>query len=65
MLPRLAASGRALFATNVVDPEAYLCIGMPLFFEFIAGQDEFGAEAAGALEQEQRELGEPGELVAH
>lgn len=51
-----------VFATNVIDPEAYLCMGMPLFFEFIAGQEEFGPEAAAALEQEQRELGESGEF---
>lgn len=51
-----------VFATNVIDPEAYLCMGMPLFLEFVAAQDEFGNEAAEALEQEQRELGESGEF---
>ena len=38
-----------VFATNVIDPEAYLCLGMPLFFEFVAAQEEFGPEAAEAL----------------
>jgi len=50
------------FATNRIDPQAYLCIGMPLFFEFVAAQEEFGPEAAAAMEQEQRELGESGEF---
>jgi ubiquinone/menaquinone biosynthesis C-methylase UbiE len=53
-----------VFATNAVDPQAYLCIGMPLFFEFIAAQEEFGPVTAEALEQEQRELGESGEFYA-
>jgi SAM-dependent methyltransferase len=57
----LAIEGH-VFATNVIDPQAYLCIGMPLFYEFIAAQEEFGPEAAEALEQEQRELGESGEF---
>ncbi|MGH2955112.1 MAG: methyltransferase domain-containing protein [Thermoanaerobaculia bacterium] len=51
-----------VFATNMIDPQAYLCIGMPLLYEFIAAQEEFGPEAAKALEQEQRELGESGEF---
>lgn len=37
-------------------------MGMPLFAEFIGSQGEFGPEAAKAWEQEQRELGERGEL---
>lgn len=51
-----------VFATNTIDPQAYLCMGMPRFFEFVGSQEEFGAEAAKALEEEQRELGERGEF---
>jgi arsenite methyltransferase len=51
-----------VFATNTIDPQSYLCMGMPLFFEFIASQEEFGPEATKSLEEEQRELGERGEF---
>jgi arsenite methyltransferase len=51
-----------VFATNMIDPQAYLCVGMASFYEFIAAQEEFGPEAAEGLEQEQRELGESGEF---
>jgi ubiquinone/menaquinone biosynthesis C-methylase UbiE len=53
-----------VFATNEIDPQAYICMGMPLLYEFIAAQDEFGPEQAKALEEEQRELGERGEFYA-
>jgi arsenite methyltransferase len=50
------------FATNTFDPEAFLCARMPSFFEFIAASERLGPEAARALEHEQRELAESGEL---
>lgn len=51
-----------VFATNAIDPQAYLCIGMPLFYEFIAGREEFGPEETKAFEKEQREHHERGEF---
>jgi arsenite methyltransferase len=51
-----------VFATNTIDTQAYLCMGMPLFFGFIAGQEKFGPEETKALENEQRELDERGEF---
>jgi arsenite methyltransferase len=53
-----------VFATNTIDPQSYLCIALPLFYEFIAAQDEFGPEEAKALEEEQRQLHERGEFYA-
>jgi ubiquinone/menaquinone biosynthesis C-methylase UbiE len=53
-----------VFATNWMDPEAYLCTGMPLFVDFVAAQGEFGPEEAKAFEQDQRELAERGEFYA-
>ena len=51
-----------VFASNAYDAEAYLCMGLPLFAEFIGSQEEFGPDAAKAWEEEQRELGERGEF---
>lgn len=51
-----------VFATNTIDPQAYLCMNMPLFLEFVGSQEAFGPEAAKALEKEQHELGERGEF---
>lgn len=50
------------FATNAIDPQAYLCIGWQLCGDFVAAQEGFGPEAAEALDREHRELGESGEL---
>jgi hypothetical protein len=35
---------------------------MPLFYEFVGSQEEFGPKAAKALEEEQRQLDERGEF---
>ena len=51
-----------VFATNEIDAQSYLCMGLPLFVEFIGSQEEFGPDAAKAWEEEQRELGERGEF---
>ncbi len=50
--------------TNTIDAQSYICMGMPLFVEFIASQEEFGPDAAKAWEEEQRRLGERGEFYA-
>jgi arsenite methyltransferase len=51
-----------VFATNAIDAESYICVGLPAFIEFIASQEEFGPDAAQAWEEEQRELGARGEF---
>ncbi len=53
-----------VFATNAIDPQSYIGMAMPVFFEFVASQEEFGPEAATALEAEARELDERGEFYA-
>ncbi len=51
-----------VFATNAFDAQSYLCMGLPLFAEFIGSQEEFGPDAAKAWKEEQRELGARGEF---
>ncbi len=52
------------FATNAIDPQAYMCMGLPMFFQYVASQPEFGSDEAKALEDEVSDLGARGEYYA-
>jgi arsenite methyltransferase len=59
----LAMEGH-VFATNAIDTQSYLGMGMPRFVEFIASQEEFGPDAAKAWEEEQHALDGRGAFYA-